>query len=104
MHQTHPKNVWSARVCPARQPTRCLLHREHWRQVSGQQLIGDAAKRPQVSVRGDDVEDFCAGLGVAADAGGVAVRVEHRPVVVQVLHLDVDVGLSTQASLWDAEM
>lgn len=67
--------------------------------VAGKEVIGDLSKHARISVGGDNVEDFCAGLRVAADAHGVLVRVKHRSVIVQVFYLDVHVGLSTQASL-----
>lgn len=53
----------------------------------------------RISISGDNVEDFCAGLCVAADAHGVLVRIKHWSVVIQVLNLNVHIGLSTEASL-----
>lgn len=67
--------------------------------VPSEEFIGDLTEPARVSVCSDDVEDLGSGLRVAADAHGVLVRVEHRSVIIQVLHLDVHVGLSAQASL-----
>ncbi|TNN89723.1 hypothetical protein EYF80_000326 [Liparis tanakae] len=73
--------------------------RERAGHVPREDFVGDPSEAARVPVGGDDAEDLGAGRRVAADAHGVAVGVEHRSVVVQVLHLDVDVGLSAQASL-----
>lgn len=67
--------------------------------VPRKDAIGDLSKPARVSVSSDDVEDFCAGLRVAADAHGVLVGVKHWGVIIQVLYLNVYVGLSAQASL-----
>lgn len=67
--------------------------------VSGDDAVGDPTEAARVSVSGDDVEDLSAGLSVAADARRVFLWVEHRSVVVQVLHLNVHVGLSAQTPL-----
>ena len=80
-------------------PTCVPIQGEQPGQVAGQQLVGDPAVAPRVRVGGDGGEDLRVRRGVAADAGGVLLRVEHRSVVVQVLHLDVHVGLSAQPSL-----
>lgn len=71
--------------------------------VSGDDVIGDLAEAARVSVSGDDVEDLCAGLSVAADAHRVFIWAEHRSVVIQVLHLNVHVGLSAQTPLSGCE-
>lgn len=67
--------------------------------VPRKDVIRDLSKRARVSVSSDNVEDFCAGLRVAADAHGVLVRVKHWSVIIQVLYLNVHVRLSAQASL-----
>ena len=67
--------------------------------VTRKDVVGDLSEPARISVCGDNVEDLCPGLRVAADAHGVLVRVKHRSVIVQVFHLDVHVGLSAQASL-----
>ena len=80
-------------------PTCVSVQGEQPRQVAGHQLVGDPSIAPGVRVCGDGGEDLRVGRGVAADAGGVLLGVEHRSVVVQVLHLDVHVGLSAEPSL-----
>lgn len=80
-------------------PTCLFIQSKQTGHVTRNHVVGDLSEPAGVSVGGDNVEDLCAGLRVAADAHGVLVRVEHWSVVVQVLHLNVHVGLSAQASL-----
>lgn len=67
--------------------------------VTSEETVGDLSEPAGVSVGSDDVEDFGSGLRVAADAHGVLVWVKHWSVIIQVLHLHMYIGLSTQASL-----
>lgn len=80
-------------------PTCLLIQCKQTGHVTRYQVVGDLSEPAGVSVGGDNVEDLCAGLSVAADAHGVLVRVKHWSVVIQVLHLNVHVGLSALASL-----
>lgn len=80
-------------------PTCLFIQCKQTGHVTREDIVGDLSKPARISVRGDYVEDFCARLGVAADAHGVLVRVEHWSVIVQILYLNVHVRLSTQASL-----
>lgn len=82
--------------CP---PTCLFIQRKQTGHVTGNHVIGDLSEPASISVGGDHVEDFCAGLSVAADAHRVLVGVKHWGVIIPVLHLNVHVGLSAQASL-----
>lgn len=67
--------------------------------VARKDFVGDLSEPAGIVVGGDHVEDFRADLRVAAEADGVLAGVEHGSVVIPVLYLDVNVGLSAQASL-----
>lgn len=80
-------------------PTSVFIQCKQTGHVTRKDLIGDMSESARISISGDNVEDFCAGLCVAADAHGVLFRIKHWSVVIQVLHLNVHIGLGTQASL-----
>lgn len=74
-----------------------------WKQtghVTRKDVVGHLPKPARILICSDDVEDFGAGLCVAADAHDVLVRVKHWNVVVEVLYLNVHVGLRAETSLW----
>lgn len=80
-------------------PTCLFIQRKQSGHVARKEVVGNLAKPARISVSGNNADDLCARLRVAADAHGVLLRAEHRSVVVQVLDLNVHIGLSTQASL-----
>lgn len=82
-----------------RVPTCLFIQGKQTGHVTRKDIIGDLSEPARVSVSRDNIEDFCAGLCVAADAHGVLVRVKHWSVIIQIFYLNVHVGLSTQASL-----
>lgn len=80
-------------------PTCLFIQRKQSGHVARKEVVGNLAKPARISVSGNNADDLCARLSVAADAHGVLLRAEHWSVVVQVLDLNVHIGLSTQASL-----
>lgn len=80
-------------------PTCVFVQCKQTGHVSRKDVIGDRSEPARISVGSDHIEDFCARLRVAADAHGVLIGVKHWSVIVQVLHLNVNIGLCTQSSL-----
>lgn len=62
-------------------------------------MVGDAAKATVVRVGGRHSQYLGARRRVTADAGGVALGVEHRRIVVEVLNVNVHKGVCAEASL-----
>lgn len=67
--------------CP---PTCLFIQCKQIGQVTWKDIVGDLSKRARISISSDNVEDFCAGLRVAANAHGVFFRVEHWSVIIKV--------------------
>lgn len=80
-------------------PTCLFIQGKQTGHVTRKDFVGNLSKSASISVSGENVEDFCAGLCVVADAHGVLVRVKHWSVIIQVFYVNVNVGLSVQASL-----